>query len=800
MQISQIGEWLRLSLRGIFRQRTYAFFVAGLLAIGLASLTTTAGFFQSAFLEPYQRWRNIITFETGDSLDAISPPHAAQLQEYCGQTLQGVGLTYVRSANVAPEESGGERVRMALVSHNALDLVGAKATLGSLFSPDLSPSVIISHDVWVRVFSQSDDVLGRQLSVNESPRSVIGVLPPRFDFPDEDIGIWIPISDELPGAGTQTSARIFNYIARLTPGTSLAVANENAGTFFDLLRKENPRLRQGPTPVAVSYAEMRLGAAAPALNLLLLGGGAVMLLAHLNILQLARLRLRTQRQEQAVRLSLGASIGQLWRSIVFESMAIYTFGVVAGFVLTFGLHKIIFILDPGQSQGLALSVFPFGIFATIALLSSIGPLLTSVLAVITIGRESTFRDLVSASGNTLRSTSGLRQAGFASLSIQSSFTIFLVMMTLTVAQSFANLRRLKLGFDSEGVVVAQISLFPRLQDGPSQARFLDQLKAKLEENTQVEKIAYASDLPMSGSGYRVRHSVRRQNGEVANFRASLYRVSPSFFDLMRVRILNGRVKRNVSERSYLLDSRLASHLRLDSTPIAGADLTTGRASASSSWFQVTGIAHAIVQQHPLVETRARPTNGHVYEIISGVKTLGAVHLVVRSQAKFQDIASIIRRDIWQVDPLVAIGPVRSMDNIVSDIWAPTRFHASVFGGFAVASLILAGVAIYGLSLNIGATRRYEFAVRTALGAQRSQIFRMVVVQAFKPVLVGTLVGGCLVLATSQLLQYKLFEVGQLNIGALLWAATAQAVLVLTSSFRPALRTARQDPTANLKAL
>lgn len=683
---------------------------------------------------------------------------------------------------------------------NLFSLLGVQPALGRTFSQADDRvdgnTVMLSWSLFERRFAGDPSIIGRQIHLNSKPYTVIGVLPKSFTYPDATIQLWIPYM----ASGSEEWLHHHDYhqsrvVARLKPGVSLATAISQV----EAIQYRN-HLRYPAAPVAEDVApramidDLAKDVKKP-LILLMCAVGCMLLIGCLNIANLLVARGAARQKEVAIRGALGAQRFTLIREQLTESLLICAAGGAAGVGLSFAATKWLASawkdLPTAQSihmDGMVLG-FSCALIILAALLSGVLPAISSTGKAVLSTLQASSRSL---GGNLSRTA--LRKT---LLMIEIAVTVVLLIAAGLLLKSFMRLRTTDPGCTTQNVLTMGYSLPSREYDKPDKVNaFNEALLARVRSMPGVIAAGLCSTVPGDSWGgddiFTIREHPPVQAS--ANLPDALNRVADAgYFSAMQIPLIEGRFF-TTQDRLDHADKVILSH-KLAQTYFPGED-PLGKhlhvVAIHDRDYEVVGVVGDTLY------SVSQPTKATMYfPVLSGDNDNGLT-LVVRTSGNPLAVSLPIQKQIAALDPDLPVSDVRTMDQIIGESLGNEKLSATLVLAFAVLSLVLASVGLYGVLSYLMTQRMTEIGIRIALGAQRAQVLRLMLADGLRPALIGLIFGLAASAATVQLIRSMLFETGPLDPAVFtLVAATLLAVAAL-ACLVPAWRASRLDPMQALR--
>ncbi|HEV8581580.1 MAG TPA: ABC transporter permease [Thermoanaerobaculia bacterium] len=714
-----------------------------------------------------------------------------------------IGTGFTLTGGGEPEMVIGQ-----LVSAELFDVLAARPLLGRTFRPDENEAgrdrvMLLSHRLWQRRFGGDPAVVGRTIVANNRPYTVVGVMPPGFDYPGSRYQLWVPFpfrgtnEDNLP---VNRQSRYLQVIGRLEPGITPEQAAADLDRVGRQLAEEYPDSNSGTTANMISLTEDTVGGVRKALLLLLGAAGFVLLIACANVTSLLLARASTRRREMAVRSALGVGLPRLVRQLLTETLVLFAAGLVAGLLVAQGTLGAVRTVGPRDiprleeadldTRALLLSATAAGVAA---LLFGLAPALQAARA----GASGAAK----IGGRVV--TADPRHQRLRSAVIVAEVSVSLVLLTGAglAVRSFLRLQGVEKGFDPDHAASFSVTLpAAKYPDAAAMRAVYRRLLDGWSSQPAFEAVGLTTALPLSGQDLEngVALEGAPDGGELPV--AGLRGVSPGYFKAMGIPVRRGR--------SFTLEDHETS------LPVAvvnqafarrywpGQDPIGKRLSVDGSggpWRTVVGIVADV--KHRGLETAPRPEVLLPYfQLDPGFLTSWSrgLSVVIRSSAGLSVIADLARRGVRAADldmPLIDFQP---MAQLVTESTAQPRFRTLLMGGFAAIAFILALVGVFGVMSYFVAQRTQELGVRMALGARRSQVFALVLRRGARLAALGVLIGLAGARALTGWMAGLLYEVSPTDPVTFVLAAALLTAAALAASYIPARRAAGLDPAVVLR--
>jgi putative ABC transport system permease protein len=771
------------------------------LALGVAADTTVFSVAESVLLRPlpYPDSDELVAvaeLSEGGSEESVTGPNFLDWKASSRAFEHLVARSNPAYGPPSTVLGGTEPVRVpwSSVSQGFFQMMGASPAVGRFFAdddyaPQASLVAVVSHAFWERYMGGTQDLASRPLQGEGSTFTVVGVAPRGFDFPDH-AQIWLPLAIEPGGSRT---AHNWLVTGRLRDGVRVEDAQADLDAITGRLRAV---LGEEMTAVATRVRPLRedlYGSMETPLGLLLAASAFVLLVGCINLASALLARGRQREGEIAVRSALGASRGRLVRQLLTESGLLALLGTTAGVALALPAVRLVVSAGPPALRD-RVDVHGGVLLLTSAV--SIGAILLFGLLPAVVGARSDLASMLRAAGR-----GGTRRRG-AHWNLLVAGEVALTMTLLAGAgvltRSFGEVVAVDPGFDAKGVLTVDLP-FPTgaYTEDASMARSQDAIVDAVLQLPGVAEAGLINHLPLGGLAYN--GSFEREDGVEVDGSVDYRIASAGYFSAMRIPVLEGRafassddartedvavITRSMAERFWPGESALGRRIR---------NLANDSWIYQDRWITIVGVVGDV--RHRALTAPARPTV-YVHNQQRPARATSPV-LVIRPQARGVLSAADVRARIQQVEPRLPV-EVQSMDARLAGSVVDRRFMVLVMGAFALATLLLAGVGIYGVVSYAVAQRTREMGVRIALGAGTGRVLRGVVASSLRSVVVGAAlgVGGALVMG--RFLSGLLFGVGAADPLSLAAASALLLSVATLAAVIPARRATRVDPVSTMR--
>ena len=790
---------LRYACRVLARTPSFTVAVAGVLALGIGASTAIFSMVNAILLRPLpfeepERLVRIFTRTPGGRLFELSPGKFYGWQRDA-QSFEGMALYQCCGfRELALSGTGGARaIRATAVTAGFFETVRARPALGRGFrqeedTPGGRHVVVLSDRFWRTEFGRNPDVIGRTMKLNDEAHTIVGVMPATASvasWTGMASDVWVPLAlaDEQRGARGNHNR---DGVARLKTGVDVAQAQAEMDAISARLAREFPNTDKGWTAVVVPMQEQIVGDSRTMLLMLLGAVGLVLLIGCANVGNLLFTRALGRRKEIAIRSALGAGRGRVFQQLLTEALLLAAAGGALGVLLAYATLASASTLLAGQLP----RAEEISIDGRVLLFAAGVTMLTGMLAGTLPAVRAGGADLNDALKEGGRSD-GAIGVGTRRLLIvcEVALSLVLLMGAGVMIQSLLALRYGDSGFDANNVLAMDVRLVDVRYPSPAQRKsFFDAALQRIRALPGVEAAGTIDDLPLrDGSSQTL--DLEGYPPQRSPPAVQVRQVTPGYIRAMGIPVLRGRDALD-NDGDVLLVSAEAAKL------VWGADDPIGRRAAlpfSPTVFrQVVGIV-GDVKQRSLTEATT-PTVYYSPREPSGRKTF-----VIRTSVPPVSLAQPAEAAIRAVDPEQPVANIRTMARVLDEKLASQRFSALLLGVFAGAALLLAAVGIYSVLSYIVRGRSREIGIRTALGAQRTDVLRLLIVEGMTPALAGIAAGTIAALASAKVLGTLVFGVSAADPLTLAAVAVTLGLVALMAGLVPAYRALRLDPVKALRA-
>ena len=795
---------LRHGVRLLARAPGFSLIAIAALAIGIGANTAIFTVVHALLLKelPYgDPERLVMVWEhnvPGDRrANVVSPGnylHWREMQQSF-EELAAVGLTRRLTLTGAGEP---EELPVQLVTASFFPVVGVQPALGRPFSADEdapgSRLVVISDRLWKRRFNADPAILDQTITLQGAAFTVVGVMPAGFSFFDTGVEMWLPVG--FNAESRTPRGRWLMVVGKLRQGVDIEDAERDMQRVHGELARLFPEFNTGWTAQVVRLREQLTGDVRPAVLLLSAAVAIVLLIACANVANLLLARATSRQRELAVRAALGAGRGRLVRQLLAENLVLSAAGGLAGLLLAWWGVNLLRAATADRlpiprldTMSIDAPVFAFTLAVSLlsALVFGLVPALTASGAAMGALKDG------GRSGSSARG----RRARSAFVVAEIALALVLLAGAGLLVRSFVNLLRVDTGFEPSRTITFSLSLpASRYADLPQRAQFFGRLFDRLNALPGAASSGAVSFLPLTGLGAATHYEVPGEEthppgaGLVTNVRV----VTGDYFDAMGIPLVRGRFfdtrDQDPTTNVVIVNESLARRHWPGQDPI-------GR-RIRISWGdnredEVIGVVADVRLEN--LEQDARPTTYWPYPRVA----YGWMTVAIRGTGDPTHLGGSVPAVVRELDPLLAVANLRSMEEVVSASLAERRLTMQVITLFAAAALLLAALGVYGVIAYSATERTREIGIRLALGARGADVLGMLVREGMGLAAVGVAIGLAGAFALTTLMRDLLFQTPPADPVTLAGVTLMILLIVLAASYVPGRRAARVDPAVALRA-
>lgn len=789
---------LRHALRSLRRHPVFAVTAVLTLALGIGINTTVFSMINALLIRPMPHMET----ERVVQLSGVQPAQGTEGGvsysdmvdiKAASRTLHDVAAYHDRDVVMIRPGAEAEEIQAEVVTTNLFPMFGAQPARGRLFLPEegvpgANDAVLLSHKVWTERFDADARVVGTTVTVDGQPHTVVGVMPPRFGFPDNQV-MWLPYA---PAAtGEQRGDRTLRVVAQLAPGATFDAAQQEMAVIAARLAEQYPDTNQGHALRSVAFDEARVGGMRPVLLVMLGAVGLVLLIACGNVASLFLARAAERQREITLRVALGARRGRVVRHLLTESIVVALLGGLAGVGVAYAaLRLILGALPFSPPLWMVFDIDRNVLLFTLAIAVSTG-VVFGLAPALRAGRP----DLTLTLREGGRGVTGSRKRGRmrgAVVVVELAMATVLLVGAMLMVRSLFQLLRAEPGFDTSQVLTAQVTTSgERYEDGGTRARYFQQLVQGASALPGATSAAVVTRVPLAGGSSMSSFEVEGRPLTADAQPTTEYRgISADYFRTLGMTLERGR---SVTEAEVTAATPVVVVNRtLAERHWPGQDPIGMRIRMGTEWYPVIGV----VPDVRLGSLDERPTP-QVYAPFT-TRAPQRLTILVRT-ASTASTTPALRQMVHAADPGVPLGEVVALDEVMHRSLWRQRLFGGMFVAFAAIALLLAITGVYGVMSYAVTQRTHEIGVRMALGAGTGRVLRMLVRRGAVLAAVGLALGTLGAFALSRVLASQLYGVSATDPLAFALSILMLAAAALLASYIPALRALRGDPMSALRA-
>jgi putative ABC transport system permease protein len=807
--MGSFSQDLRYAVRMLLKNPGFTFIVVMALALGIGANSAIFSVVNAVLLRPLpfgepeqlmMVWG--VAGTGGDGRIVLSVPDIKDIREQ--SSLLEYVAPYNGTGSMLANGDDTERLFGANVPADIFPLLRVQPVMGRTFTreedvPGGPAVVVISQGLWQRRFGSDPAIIGKEIKLSGKSLTVVGVMPADFRFPvqNQKSEYWQPISSSpsYVAAKDIRGSRSLRVVARLKPGVTTAQAESELAAIGQRLAIQYPDTNTGLSFRVTPLHEDIVGSIRPALLVILGAVGFVLLIACANVANLLLARASARHKEVAIRTALGASRMRIIRQLLTESLLLSVLGGALGLLLAMWGVDLLVAASPTDLP----RVKEIGLDAQVLGFTALISILTGLLFGLAPALQSTKLELNESLKEGGRgSTDGLRRNRVRSLLVISEVALSLVLLVGAglMIRSFVYLLNLSPGFDTQGVLITDVPLSrSRYPTGEQQAAFTRQAIERTRELPGVTSVAAVNIVPLSGDGRQSTFTIegrpvpdgQEPDGEVTT-------VTPDYFRTMGIPLLTGRtfteqdktdspsvviISETLARRNFPGEDPLGKRLILDDEKPA---------------YEIIGVVGDV--RHEGLEKETYP--GYYLSFYQAPER--QVNLMVRSAPAVDPsgLQLAVRNVIKQMDKEQLVWETKTMEQLRAESVARRRFNMMLLGIFAALALLLAAVGIYGVMSYSVTQRTHEIGIRLALGAQTSDVLRMVVRQGMTLALIGVALGLLTALAVTRVMASLLYGVTATDALTYAGVSVLLAGIALLACLIPARRATHVDPMVALR--
>ena len=804
---SSVIQDIRFALRAMRRSPGFSFTVLATLALGIGASVATFSAVNGVLLKPlpFRDPARLVRLQHLEPYQTVSEPEFVDYR----RDVKSLGkLAAYSEASVLISASAGaepERVRIVQVTDDFFATLGTTLLLGRTFTAEEErrggpPVVVISHGFWMRRFAGDSAAVGKQIVMNDRPRTVVGVLAPGAEFPSDEYSVWWPRRLNYDTLWTRNN-HYLTVIGRLSAGAAVEQASTEVGALAKRMSRDFPETYMPDKPLVASVLPLLNHTVAEVRPYLVTLFGAVLfvlLIACVNVANLLLARGEARRKELAIRSALGASGFRVARQAFAESLLLAGIGGAAGVTLAALAVRVLRSVVPANvPRADGITIEPLVLLFALAITLVTG-LLFGMMPAMRSARHDAAETL--KEGGKTSSTRGLGRLRSALVVSEVALSVVTLAGAGLMLRSLWNLQAIDLGFRPDNVLVASIAApvsYTPAQSIALYRRLTDEVRAI----PGVVQAAAVEDLPIVDccSGWSILIDNAPMTTVANSPAATPQKVTAGYFEVMRVGVVRGRAFNATDDENAplvaVVNETMARTLWPGKEAIGG---TVKMLNETAPRATVVGVVRDERQAGLLQPAPATMYFPQTQAGRSAYYVPSWMWLVVRTSGDAAAIAPSVRNAIRRVEPLAAIARMQTMEQVVSASVAARRFATALIAGFAAVALLLAGIGIYGVIAYSVSQREFEIGLRLALGATPTVVARQILGEGLRTAMIGAAVGLAVALGTTRLLRAMFVEVSATDPVTLASVTLLLVLVAMAASWLPARWASAVDPLGAMK--
>lgn len=801
--IETVWQDLRYGVKMLMKDRSLTAAVVVTLALGIGVNTAVFSVINTVLLTPlpYAEPKQLVLVQESFEQNGRRAPNyiaPGNFFEWRAQNHSFTDLAYYTFSTTPRNLTGGgepEKLEAMYVSDNLFDLLGVQSHLGRTFvageaKPGEESGAVLSYGLWQRRFGGDPSMVGKTVRLDGVEVTVIGVMPPFFEFPTRKADLWLAHALAPAAAGTR-QAHYLQAVGRLKPGVTVEQADNELAAIAERMREQYPESNRYVGAMATPLEEEVVGDVRRPLLVLLAAAVFVLLIGCANVASLLLARAAARQKEIAVRTAIGAGRWRIVRQLLTESLVLAVAGGLAGLLLALWGVPLLVELMPddiaqGKSAAVDLRVLGFALAAS---------LLTGLIFGLAPAMYASKPDLNYALKEGSGIGQGVARQRLRGLLVVVEIAVSIVLLTGAglLVRSFVLLNQIDPGFRADHLLTFEVPLpYLKYPDAAKRATFFAELTQRLQAMPEVEAAGVTTIAPLKSWGGGMTF-ITEQKGETRVVSALPRVTDGGFFQALGVPLIRGRLfdeRDGANAPGVVIITEALAHTAWPNEDPIGKRLKMG--IETNPWLTVVGL---VSDTRTLLTTRQYPIVYLPYEQNSA---FAPRDVIVRTKIEPLMLATAVREAVWAIDKEQPVAAVRTMEGIISESLGRERFNLLLLTTFAALAVVMAGVGIYGVMSYTVMQHTREIGIRIALGAQNWAVLKLFMGHGLTLTLAGVATGTAAAYGLTRLMASLLYGVkptDPVTFGAVTVFLVSIAML---ACYLPARRAAKVDPLVALR--
>jgi putative ABC transport system permease protein len=803
--IETIAQDLAFGVRSLSRRPAFTAIVVATIALGVGANAAIFSVVNGILLRPlpYPHAERVVSFGHEPPTWLTSDPNFIDYRREM-KSFDGLAA-YVRRDGTLTIGDQPERIRMVRASEDFFPVLGVRPEIGRAFSSDeyvprVAPVAVISHALWETRFGGDPNIVGRKVTLEGTPRVIVGVMPRFFDFPEARTDLWMPMARFNPDSLGDRSNNYLFMVARLKPNVTIGRARNEATMIAQHIMRDYPNSFNPKNPIRPHITSVRedlVGKTRPYLLALLAAVGFVLLIASANVANLLLVRGEARHKEMAVRNALGASRFRLVSQLLTESTVLAGVGGVLGLLVAWAGDRALVALAPPSIPRLDAIAIDWRVVAFTAFVATATGLLIGLLPAWRASRGNSV-DALRDAGRVVGARGGAKRVRRALVIAEVALAVTTLSGAGMLLRSLWNLQSTDLGFVPGNTLTAKVALPPREYDNHRSEAFFDQLLEKARAIPGVTAAGAAGWLPVVDAGglWGIQQEGKPQEVDWPN--AVPQHATPGYFKAIGLPVVAGR--------------DFTSNDRDGALPVAVVSEQFAKkvfpgASPLGKRFKLGGPGPFMTIVGVVGDVRARgfddtpePTMYFPYaqSARNAYYMPRSMAILLRVDGDAQSVGPTVREIVRSLDRTVPVSEMRTLEQVVGTSVSSRRFNTGLLAGFALLALVLAGIGTYGVISYAVSQRSHEIGVRMALGAEDRSVLMLVMSEGLRLCLIGVGIGLVVSAGVGRTIRAMLVGVPPIDVPTLAVTAVLLIAVGALASALPARRALSVSPTETLR--